>query len=180
MASPLTIPSPNLAQTQVRGSTGIYNKNLSTGPASSGLIATNQFNIGAFNAIQSEDDSELRLFGNAHMGTGAIADMNGSGDAPQAAVGEITDLIKGSVTVDFPAIADGGTSVTYIPAPEMGAYSLIHISANRNLEGMTWEAVPQIGHFEFHLHNNTGASVNISPLTLIYSVNHSIQNTIAL
>ena len=173
-------PAANLAQTQVRGSTGIHNKDLSEGPASSGLIANNQFNIGEFNAIQSQSDAQsLRIAKNSHMGTGVIADMNGSGDAPQAACREVDDLIKGGANINFPAVDDGGTHVTFIPAPGMGPNSVIHATLNRNLEGMTWEAVPQIGHFEFHLHNNTGATVNVSPLDLFYNVDHSVRVAIS-
>ncbi len=128
------------------GSSGLDIQKLS-GPSgalaeSSGIIADNTFDIGAFTGIQFEDDNiKVRLHNNIHLGTGPLYDMKGSGARPQSGSGNIVGLFSGVFTSDIPSIAAGASASIFAPAPGVpAAGASATVSLNRfgaNFDGLS-------------------------------------------
>lgn len=184
-ASAATASGANLAQgANVRGSCGIHNKNLSNGPASTGMIANNIFDIAGYTGIQMESDAlNLFLSNNRHSGTGPLADCNGSGTIPQSAVRRIHQLGDIRFSQNVPSIADNASHTIYVPMPGMSSNSSVVVTPTRDLQGLTLDVVPQNNYFEVILNNETGAAIDIDATAttgFVCYVNHNILSTVSL
>lgn len=165
-ASVATVSGANLTQVTSTGSTGINFHLLSgagAGESTSGIVANNVINVGAYTAIQMDDDNtSLDFFNNVNLGTGPLYDLKGSGSTPNSGAGTINYIGTKTFTYDLPSISAAASYTVYVPTPGSGTKPIINVTPTRTLDGLTMSVQPTSNYFLLRFDNPSAGAVNLA------------------
>jgi hypothetical protein len=146
------------------------------GMVPSGQVAENVIDVDGFTAFYLVNSmSGVDLINNDIVAADTHYDQTG-GTVPLQYAGNCRGVAAGIEVWDPASIADGASaSQAFTGIPGVSAISTITIAVNRDLQGMTIQALSaatdtNVGQFTVFLYNSTGGAINLLSLNIRYEV----------